>query len=112
MIRIFNEINRAALFYNMGNIVGTSVSVIDLGKLSSYFNFFIPVIDGLEWLNVKVKALCSIHWSKTEAIHQDLAKNQPYVGPHNFKGKPKLNTKEKISFDKEILGCADWMLLG
>ena len=61
LIRIFNEINCAALFYNMGNIVGTSVSVIDLGKLSSYFNFFIPVIDGLEWLNVKVKALCSIH---------------------------------------------------
>ena len=55
------NINCAALFYNMGNIVGTSVSVIDLGKLSSYFNFFIPVIDGLEWLNVKVKALCSIH---------------------------------------------------
>ena len=61
MIRIFNEINRAALFYNMGNIVGTSVSVIDLGKLSSYFNFFIPINDDLEWLNVKVKALCSIH---------------------------------------------------
>ena len=61
LIRIFNEINCAALFYNMGNFVGTSVSVIDPGKLSSYFNFFIPVIDGLEWLNVKVKALCSIH---------------------------------------------------
>ena len=112
LIRIFNEINRAALFYNMGNIVGTSVSVIDLGKLSSYFNFFIPVIDGLEWLNVKVKALCSIHWSKTEAIHQDLAKNQPYVGPNNFKVKPKLNTKEKITFGKEALELADWMLLG
>ena len=51
LIRIFNEINCAALFYNMGNFVGTSVSVIDPGKLSSYFNFFIPIIGGLEWLN-------------------------------------------------------------
>ena len=36
----------------------------------------------------------------------------PHVGPHNFKGKPKLNKKEKISFRKMTLGCDDWMLLG
>ena len=32
-------------------------------------------------------------------------------GPHNFKGKPKLNKKEKISFYEVDLGWADWMLL-
>jgi len=29
---------------------------LGLGKLSAGLNFFIPIIDGLEWLNVKVKA--------------------------------------------------------
>ena len=32
-------------------------------------------------------------------------------GPHNFKGKPKLNKKEKISFYEVHLGWADWMPL-
>jgi len=40
------------------------------------------------------------------------AKKKPYVGPNNFKVKPKLNTKEKISFGEVALSCADWMLLG
>jgi len=33
-------------------------------------------------------------------------------GPHNFKGKPELNTKEKVRFREEALKLADWMLLG
>ena len=44
------------LLDNVGNIVGISVSGIGLGKLSAGLNFNIPIIDGLEWLNVKVKA--------------------------------------------------------
>ena len=44
------------LLDNVGNIVGISVSGIGLRKLSAGLNFFIPIIDGLEWLNVKVKA--------------------------------------------------------
>jgi serine protease Do len=42
------------LLDNMGNIVGISVSGIGLRKLSAGLNFFIPIVDGLNWLNVKV----------------------------------------------------------
>ena len=42
------------LLDNMGNIVGISVAGIGLEKLSAGLNFFIPIVDGLDWLNVKV----------------------------------------------------------
>ena len=38
-----------------GNVVGISVSGIGLKKLSTGLNFFIPIIDGLKWLNIKVQ---------------------------------------------------------
>ena len=44
------------LLDDMGNIIGISVSGLGLGKLSVGLNFFIPIIDGLKWLNVKVEA--------------------------------------------------------
>jgi len=44
------------LLDSQGNVVGISVSGIGLRKLSAGLNFFIPIIDGLEWLNVKIKA--------------------------------------------------------
>jgi serine protease Do len=44
-----------SLLDNKGNVVGISVSGIGLGKLSAGLNFFIPIMDGLKWLNVKIR---------------------------------------------------------
>ena len=43
------------LLDNMGNVVGISVSGIGLGRLSAGLNFFIPIVGGLDWLNIKVQ---------------------------------------------------------